>query len=279
MKRVHFILLYSALMLATLSACDKAPKGVIPESRMDDLIVDLCKAEAYMDLNPGEFSSDSSKMILKQSVFAKHGVSQTDYDRSIEWYANNMDTYSKVYDKAIRTLNNERKHLNKKSQEEIHSTTVASAVTAAKGYYPSVGDSADVWTENRTWMLTSNYLQGYITFDFTPDGESRRGDRYKLSLKKLGFGSRFSLLLAAEYRDGCSSVVARNSSFDGWDEMSLQCDSTRETRRVYGFIRYSIRPFTVAYIDSVSLLRTHLAPKQYSSFRLQKFIPNKQNAK
>ena len=268
-----------ALILLALAACDRAPKGIIPESKMDDLIVDLCKAEAYMELNPAEFSSDSSKMILKQSVFRQHGINQKVYDRSIEWYANNMDSYRKVYDKAIRTLDSERKSLNKKSKEDDAKVSLAGVRRTAKGYYPSTGDSADVWIYDRTFTLTSNYRRGYITFEMSPDAESKNGDRYKLSLKKLGFGSRFSILLAAEYRDGCSSLVARNSSFDGWDEFSLQCDSTREARRIYGYIRYDVRPFSVAFIDSVSLLRTHCAPAQYSSFNLQKFIPNKQNAK
>ncbi|MBP5498119.1 MAG: DUF4296 domain-containing protein [Muribaculaceae bacterium] len=271
--RVHRMLAI-ALTALCLLGCDKAPNGVIPESKMDDLQVDLFKAEAYMDLHPGEFSNDSLKMILKQSVLAKHGFTLADYDRSIEWYAHNMDSYGKVYDKAIRTLDGERKDLRKESEKETQHRA-ADIAQSRLGYYPSEGDSADVWKFDRTWTLASNLGEGYINFEIEPAKDSQNGDRYQLKLKKLGFGSRFTLLLAADYMDGCTSLTTRNSSYDGWDEMTLQCDSTRSLRRLYGYIKYDVRPFTMAYVDSVSMLRTRCNKGQYSSFNLQKFITKK----
>jgi len=80
---------------------------------MADLIVDLQIADAYIDSDMGRFDSDSSMMVIKQSVFKKHGISQADYDSSLVWYAHNMEDYNKAYDKAVTKLKERYDKLNK----------------------------------------------------------------------------------------------------------------------------------------------------------------------
>ena len=45
--------------------------------------------------------------------------------------------------------------------------------------------------------------------------------------------------------------------------MTLQTDSTRQLRRIYGYIRYNMQPQTVAMIDSIALVRTHMDRAAY----------------
>ena len=72
---------------------------------MADLIVDLQLAEAYIESHTADFEDDSSKLVIKQSIFKKHGITQQDYDSSLVWYAHNMEDYNKAFDKAARVLN------------------------------------------------------------------------------------------------------------------------------------------------------------------------------
>ena len=58
------------------------------------------------------------RQVLKQSIFAKHGVDQELYDHSLEWYGHNMDVYTDVCDRAMRQLEDE-----KKSRSSIYSDT------------------------------------------------------------------------------------------------------------------------------------------------------------
>jgi hypothetical protein len=271
-------------MLSLLSACDKAPDGIIKESKMADILVDVNKAQAYMEMNPSMFPNDSTKLAMRQSIFLKYGVTQADYDKSLVWYAHNMDDYVKVYDKVIKELKSEQKGIDKQIRKETASSTgdltaqgpnsgvsISSSNPAHKSY-SAKGDTADIWTSSRQWILTSNYNKGYIKFDLSPDKDSKNGDRYELNLKVTSSGNKLKVFLATDYSDGSTSFVVRNLGFDGWDKFVLQTDSTRSVSRVYGYIQYNIRPFSMAFLDSITLLRTHLDRQSYNTFMIQKFI-------
>ena len=88
------LLLHISLLLAiglAMVSCDRTPGGVIGVNKMADLIVDLQLAEAYIESHTADFEDDSSKLVIKQSIFKKHGITQQDYDSSLVWYAHNME--------------------------------------------------------------------------------------------------------------------------------------------------------------------------------------------
>ena len=92
MKRIlPIILIY--VFSAMLISCEKAPRYAIGESDMEDLLVDIYKAEAYIESHYTDFADDSSKMLFKQSVFMKHGVTVEKFDTSMAWYAKNLTVY------------------------------------------------------------------------------------------------------------------------------------------------------------------------------------------
>ena len=62
---------------------DLRNKPVAVLSNNDGIIVDLNKAEYYVQSHSNEFPDDSTRMALKQSIFAKHGVDQELYDHSV----------------------------------------------------------------------------------------------------------------------------------------------------------------------------------------------------
>ena len=75
------ILLHISLLLAltlVLPSCGRTPGGVLSINEMADLIVDLQLADAYIDSHSMEYESDSSMMVIKQSIFKKHGITQED---------------------------------------------------------------------------------------------------------------------------------------------------------------------------------------------------------
>ena len=265
---------------AALAACDKAPNGIIPESRLDDLEVDLFKAEAFIEDNPSQFESDSMKSLLKQSVLAKHGYTQDDYDRSLGWYAKNMDTYAKVHQSAVRMLTDERKKLEDKrvtnERGQILNSNNPNTGTAHH-YYPQNGDSADVWTDSRSFVITPNYHNGYITFNIPAGHESKPGDRYELTLKRDAGQHKLQLTIITNYRDGASSLMSRNSTYDGWETLAIQTDSTRDLKNITGFIAYNPAPRTVTFIDSVMIVRTRLDRNKYPMFTVQRFFDSQIN--
>lgn len=273
------MVLLVAVAVTALAGCDKAPNGVIKESTMVDLMADLDKADAYVSMHPDEFDNDTVKNAFKQSVMAKYGVTIADYDRSMGWYAANVEKLVKVQDKVLRKLESESKKIEKAAKKEAeagmnsHESNRLAASGSLHKMYPNHGDSADVWEGDRRWVLSPNMGRGYVTFDFEPDKDSRAGDRYKLDYRLMAFNNKFKVLLAVDYVDGSTSLVSRASGFDNWESVTLQCDSSKTVRRVYGYFRYDMNAVALAFVDSVSLLRTHLDTNGYvMKLKSQKFV-------
>lgn len=260
-----------ALLLAlVLDSCDPAPRGVLGRSDMVDLLVDLHTAEAMTEMRPNDFQSDSARLALRQSVFAKHGITQAQYDSSLVWYAHHIEAYNEVYKKVLLRLNDEQKQL----AEENMKASKANPANQREAHkqYPAKGDTANVWTAPTCYVLPGSLNCGYVQFELQPDPEARQGDRYKLEGKFLAMNNRITVLLAADYVDGSTALVCRSTSGNGWNNFVLQTDSTRPVRRVFGYLRYDIVPSSVAMVDSVSLVRTHLDRASYGMMSMQRLI-------
>ncbi len=275
MRHVTALFIISLLgLLSALIACDRAPNGIIKESKMEKVLIDMAKADAYIGMNPDKFPNDSTRMVLKQSVLAAHGYTIHDFDTSLVWYAHNLDIYDKVLQNATKELRDE---VNKKGGTPSRYMGGADLPqmqrpAAQHKQYANNGDTANVWKEQKTWVLAGGNTHGHIPFDLRPDQESRSGDRYQLQLKTFNAANRITVLLAVDYSDGTTSFVANTMSTDGWKSYDLQADTARIVKRVYGSIGYQITPGTIAFLDSIQLLRTHFDPQRFTSFRTQKIL-------
>jgi hypothetical protein len=260
LPRTTYCLLLVAVLLAS---CNKAPDGVISEGTMTQLIIDLNKAEYYVQSHSNEFPDDSTRMALKQSIFAKHGVDQELYDHSLEWYGMNMDVYIEVCDRAFKQLEDEKKSLAKRMEQEPMPSRTDGPMRMGMPTYASRGDTADVWTGRRSWMLTAGMQHGALRWEQQPDEEHQPGDKYMLRVKVQSNSHGMTATMLADYSDGTTSSITHPLSTNNWNVMTLQTDSTRQLRRVYGYLNYKMQPQTVAMIDSVSLVRTHLDRASY----------------
>jgi hypothetical protein len=286
------MLLMSALVLL---ACDRTPGGVMSVNEMADLIVDLQLADAYIESHPDEFMSDSSKLVIKESVFKRHHITDQDYDSSLVWYAHNPEDYTKAHDKAIGKLQSRQEKLakgkNKINDNEMPGEMMGGPTPGGPTHdaIPRGGrihhkqlstdinsDSADLWQGRRDYILTQGARRGFITFDLPPDANKRPGDRYQLSYKLARGGNEFKVCLSVDYTDGGTTQLTRGTNSDGWVSVDLQSDTARRVRRVYGYVSYDIKPGHVAHVDSLTLMRTHLNPANYGIINAQRKLERKQ---
>ena len=84
---------------------------VLSEDDMIDLLTDIHKSEAIIEMSPQNYRGDSLKAVVRQSVFAKHNVTQEEFDSSIVWYGHNVGKYIKIYDGVIARLDDEELEL------------------------------------------------------------------------------------------------------------------------------------------------------------------------
>ena len=278
-----------SLLLLTglfLVACDRTPRGVISKNDMADLIADLQMADAYIESHREDFPNDSTKQVLKQSIFMKHGTTSEEYDSSLVWYAHNMEDYVKAHDKALGKLKERYDKLAKDNSKERPKSLDPSDkagqtpdLIPGKGIsHPQIakvgakGDTADLWQGRRSYMLTQGARHGFIPFDIVPDSEKRPGDRYQLVYKLTRGGNDFKASLNVDYSDGTTAQISRGTTNDGWVMIDIQSDTARQVRRVYGYVGYNIQRGGTAYVDSVMLLRTHLNKSNYGYINSQRLL-------
>ncbi len=284
---IHLSLL---LLCLSLFSCGKTPGGVLSMNEMADLIADLQLADAYIETHNQEFESDSSKLVIKQSVFKKHGITQQDYDSSLVWYAHNMEDYIKAYDKAAKKLQHRYDKLDKGKGGNDQMQSIAEAggpmgqpthnarpagphaIKRGKLLTDSKADSIDMWQGKRCYQLTQGDKRGFITFDLPPDAGKKPGDRYELSYKLNRGGNEFKVSLNVDYIDGGTAQITRATNSDGWTLINIQSDSTRQVRRIYGYVSYDIKRGHTAYVDSLTLMRTHMNKSNYGFIHAQRLF-------
>ncbi|MEG1915219.1 MAG: DUF4296 domain-containing protein [Muribaculaceae bacterium] len=253
--------------LLFLVSCGGTPSYVIDKDDMVLLLVDVHKGEAVTEIDGAHYYNDSLKKMLKQSIFIKHGVTQEQFDTSLVWYGHNIDKFIEVYDEAIIKLQEEDRYI------------VAQARAAGNGTPLATGDSVNLWTKESIRLFRQNLGNGEVTFNLLTDNNFKKGDRFQWAFLLLNNQSSVNVFLAVDYKDGSTSYTTTSSDFEGWNRFSLQTDSARVPRRVYGYVDYKApKKSEIVYLDSISLVRTRLDNANYSSIYSQKALEKNKKA-
>ena len=238
---------------------------VLSEDDMIDLLTDIHKSEAIIEMSPQNYRGDSIKAVVRQSVFAKHNVTQEEFDSSIVWYGHNVGKYIKIYDGVIARLDDEELEL---AQAE---SPKGVKVKRVKKRYPSSGDSADICDKERSWILQPQYRRNIIRFDFNQKPDDKNGDFYSLIYRVRNSINSVKVYLGADYYDGTTSFAYRSSGIEGEALVKLQCDSTKRVKRIYGYISTDPSARENVFVDSIIMLRTRLDKDNYRLFDTQKW--------
>ena len=285
---VH-ILLPFIVLVAVLSSCGRQPSGVMSVNEMADLIVDMKIADAYIENHISEFDTDSSKLVIKQSIFKKHGLTQQEYDTSMVWYAHNMEDYNRALDKAVAILKHRYDKLSRSSDdiaEEQEMVMGGAQGAPTHDVKPKSrlgirrqekfnGDTIDLWKGQRSYMLTQGSRRGFITFDVLPGNDSKPGDRYQLTYLLERGANDFKVCMSIDYTDGATAQITRSTNSDGWVNIDVQSDTARQVRRIYGYVSYNIHRGHTAYVDSLSIIRSRMDKTNYGFINAQRLLERK----
>lgn len=228
--------------LALLAACSKTPRGVLPPEKMASLLADVYRGESVIEYNRELYRTDSLKKVVKQSVYAAHGVDQAMFDSSMVWYGHNVEEYVKVCDRAV----------------ELLEADLAAVPDDPRGLNQMLvfGDSAQVWPLSPYYHISAATPARYIVFNLTPDDNWEPGDEYTLEFKSYNTRTPVRSALAAEYADGGVTFINHSLDNDGREHMILRLDTARQATSVYGYIKLDPQASEHIYLDSLSLIRT-----------------------
>lgn len=247
----------AAAVILAVTSCNRVPSYVIEPDEMASLMADMHIAESVVDVNRRDYPSDSMLSVMKQSVLARHGVTQAQLDTSFDWYGHNINRYMEVYDKTIELL--------ERRIAETGNRIAAEAVSVA-------GDSVDVWSNSPFLGVNDLSPSKIITFSLNRDENWEPGDSYTWRAKFVNSTETSVWSIVADYGDGSKEILSTELSGDGWHEIKFATDSTRIIEGIYGYMSLQPRPHTTLWADSIMLIRNRLDAETYNQRYRQRMV-------
>lgn len=248
-----------AVAAISLGGCHKTPEGIIPPDRMTDLLIDMHKAEGIVDMDYRDWGNDSSKLLMRDAVYRRHGADQATVDSSLAYYGRHIEEYMKIYDEVISRLEEELDR-----SETMGNQNIQIAIA---------GDSANAWPLARKMSINSISPAKVIAFALTRDENWQKGDFYTWNAKVINARDQIKWLIGAEYADGYLEWNTAESA-EGNDvvSLSLQTDSGRNPERVFGYAVTAPKGNEIIYLDSISLVRERMSGRNYPRRNRQQHI-------
>lgn len=235
MRKLFFLL----TVIATAAACTRLPDKVLSEKKMVDVLTDLYKGEAAIDLSFGKFRTDSSKAVVRDALYEKYGITQEILDSSLAYYGHNINKYVEIHGEVIERLENEQKIIGRAAAGESHIG----------------GDSVNVWGHLSRYAVSGGSPVEYLTFSQSADENWEKGDNYTLQFKIFNRMSPVDYSMFIDYDDGSTDIIKSQADRDGWNRLTISADTARTATNVYGYIHISPQEGETIYLDSLSLVR------------------------
>ena len=161
-----FTIGFTFLLTITIFSCGRVPGDVIDTKTMEHLLVDIHKAEAYMENNKYLANNKSAQDSVKNIIFTKHNVTAEEFDYSVVWYGANLDKYIEIYDKVITRLQEEDNTLLAlmNNQKDMHISMTRS------------GDTVNIWNKNSHYIFEGKLNNNLLTFTVPFDDNFKEGD-------------------------------------------------------------------------------------------------------
>lgn len=232
MKRVILIL---SLMVSILvpAGCDRRPKGVLSDSEMIQLMADLEVAEGYfLTCDQGDYD-EKDRLGALQYVLDKHHLTKAEFDSTMTWYGRNIDDYQKLCYKVDEELI--------LRQKKVVGTVIEEEAVA------------DMWPYSRHFAMNSLSSSDNLVFSIKPS-ELLPGDRISWKMKFINLPDG-NVMMGVEYEDGNSMYSYQPMTGQNKVALSLQTDTARRVKRVFGALRINSRGRETLWIDSVYLSR------------------------
>lgn len=238
-----------ALASCAMVSCKHTPEGVLGQEDMAQLMADIHLGEAMIDFNYSTYPNDSTRKMLKQSIYAAHSVTPEEVDTSYVWYGNHIEDYIKVYDRTIEIIQERQR----------------AAASAGNTQISVAGDSVQVWSGPQRLVVGSRMPSRIVGFSLTPDSTWQKGDIYTLSYKLINSQAKVGTRLLVDYSDGTTVYVDEPDTKLSKSQLKIQVDSTLTPLRVYGYLCFTPEKNISFEVDSMSLTRVRheLMPNVY----------------
>lgn len=246
--------IYAILVLICVAAsCNRVPKHIISEKKMRSVLYDMQIAEAIVETDNDSYKTSDARQTVYDAVFAKHDITQAEYDSSLIWYGKHMDIYMRIYEMVLKDVNN-----NIALMGDIKPNPLSGEVSAK--------DSIDVWIYNRYHTFRAEQgILNMLTFDISPQSPYSSGSSYVFGFSVWGISDmkyKPRIHLNALQADTIISV-SNEITKDGYYETVLRTVATKQVKRVYGYIMIqdTAASYNRIYMDDIKLMKYNYGSK------------------
>lgn len=222
------------IVVCSLSSCAPGvPDEYIQPGKMEDILYDYHLAQGIIDTDGQRKMGDSIYIkAYKLAVMKKHGVSEADFDKSLQYYMRHTTRLHDIYEHLAQRYENEAL----KQGASVNDLNNFGSLTAK-------GDTADIWTGERAAVLIPKAPYNMLSFAFKADTTFHAGDRFTLSFNSqfiIQEGSRDAVVVLALELDN-DSVVTLNRHISSNMPQNLQIGDTERhgIRSLRGFIIFN----------------------------------------
>ncbi len=238
------------LVVLSLSCRNDTPEGILSASEMESVLYDYHLAQRLGEMeNAASITKDKSwkynEHYYMKSALAKHGLTQADFDRSLEWYTRHSGQLLDIY-----------KKLDERASAETGSSMPATAM-AGNGLR---GDTTDIWKGNRMMLLSSSGKTHY-SFEQAADTSFHSADRLTLNFQTAWIyreGSKAAVAMLAVVYAGDSVDVRTISIYNTGKQTLSVTIGDRPVKAVRGFIyqqvAWSAKP-KLLLLSGISLIK------------------------
>lgn len=213
-----------------LTACSKSSKGRLSEGDMIDIISDIEMADSYMQTHSGAYYSDSVRDRVLAKILDRNGANKQEFDSTMTWYGKNIDDYTLLLGKVEEELDRRRKTATGKT---------------------SVDDSPDYWTYSRHYTLSRDMVSDGLNFN-VPINDMAKGARINWKLRASS-ALNGTCMLGMVFDDGSIAYNAMQLYGQNRLDFSVQSDTAKTVKRVFGKLKLTDLYGTQLLIDSVTL--------------------------
>ena len=247
-KILYFVYLF---VFMSIASCVNIPKGVLSMKQMENVLVEMHKAEAVSEEFYSKYGSTDKKQMLMAEVFKKSNITKAQFDTSLVFYSTRLDLYMKIYQKVLDRLNNDKEYL------------YVDLLDFERSLLTPTGDSVNIWKKSPQIILSTEYLNPNFVFEIRCDSNFRINDHLEWRMKFLNLPADSLSQIYVSFGNFNSTeinahVYGKPDSV-GWFELKIDSCAYKTNEVSFGnitLVNYdSEKKYEHINVDSVSILR------------------------
>ncbi len=258
-KACKFSLLVSCwlvLSLLLIGCKPTIPSGYLQPDEMEDMLYDYHIAMSMVNRTG---YSEVRQKAFKLAVMNKYGVSEQQFDKSLQYYMRHTRLLHEIYE-----------DLSKRLEDEARRQGASESELSQFGSVTSKGDTTDVWNGARALLLSPYAPVNRESFELTADSAYHKGDRLLLS-----FDSQFMVqegirdavvVMAVTFSNDSIATQYQHISSDSHQTIMVQAGDSLHIKNIRGYFLMSrgqqpTTTFKLLILSNIRLVRMHVRPQ------------------